>query len=146
MRAMRWTLVVALALTAGLWSTTSAADAAPAKTSPFAGFYYPCAFSGSGYTDWPITISDNGNVRGSFLFGSAGGNVGGWGDLRGKVAPDGSIKFSGSATYPVPSPGGFGYVSYTENFKFSGRVSLDAGGDLVVTPDAGTLTTWARYP
>ena len=135
-RMTRWTLAGCMALSAlgavavlDVGSTT--ADAAP-SVSPFAGTYVGADPRGW-HSSWPVTISDGGLIASSF---SQGRGRGPHGSISGKISADGSYSFD--LRYSSGSEGAYQF------YKSTGKMALDAAGDIVGKEKNGNSFVWLR--
>jgi hypothetical protein len=140
----RWAVAACMAL-AALSAVTvldlgsREAEAAP-SVSRFAGTY-----------DWdttpislPVTISDGGRIAASASSGGGEFSYETDVNLSGRVAADGSYSFTKSVTvYFVDLFGKRNLVS-KGNFKYAGKMELDAVGNVVGTASTGDSFVWVR--
>ena len=146
MRSMtRWTLLGCMALTAlsaaaVLDVGSRAAEAAPG-VSQFAGTYVGA--DPRGYvSQWAVAISDGGRITGvrSSAFSQD--------KISGQVGADGSYSLTVSATiwtFVHHGPGPSEDVQLRKvQYKSSGNMASDAGGNIVGTGDRGESFLWLR--
>jgi hypothetical protein len=113
----------------------SATAEAAASVSRFAGTYVPADPSST----WTYTISDGGQITGSYLFGSYVIE----GSLSGRVRDDGSYSYT--QTQSSYSEGRGGQTrKVTSRTTYSGSMELDASGNIIVTPSFGSSFVWLR--
>ena len=141
----RWVLTGSMALTAlsaaaVLDVGSATADAAP-SVSQFAGTYVG-ADPRSYVEQWTITISDGGRITGVRPIASSRDTI------SGQVSADGSYSLTVSATiwtFVHHGPGPSEDVQLRKvQYKSSGNMASDAGGNIVGTGDRGESFLWLR--
>jgi hypothetical protein len=129
-------LIVGVLLCAALGSV---AAGAPAGTSPFEASYAGLIPGAPGF-GWSLSVSSGGRITGS---GTGVAWVVGNGSVTGKVSDDGRLSLHGSyTTQGYGADGGIYYI--THRFSCSGKVALDADGNLVGTASDGSTFIWYR--
>ena len=142
-RAMvRGVVAGALALAAvGGVAGLGAADAR-ASASPFAGTYWG-DYSIDSWPAGPIEVSKNGDISGSYRYGTAprphSEDIRYLGRITGQVLDDGTMSVRG--WFAFDSGGSYGgHIP----FEYSATVHLDGSGNLVGISDSGRTFTWLR--
>jgi hypothetical protein len=123
-------LTAALAAVVAL-APVSSAEARGAEKSRFAGTYIA---NGGGA---PITISDNGQIRGSYENGATKIST------SGRVNADGTYEYTVNVTEPNLEHGPRDKrVWLRYSYEYAGTMALDVDGNIVLSPSTGGSFVW----